>query len=142
MPTLLIIDDDDNIGVVLKKSLRAYDVTIVTTAEDGLDLLARRSFDGILCDLHLPRKSGVDFHAALVATRPELERRLVFMTGGALTAEAEAFLSQRPDQVLDKPFELERIRKTVARVVQRTAPQIPGAAATPPLPSLPSRIVP
>ncbi|MCC6624078.1 MAG: response regulator [Deltaproteobacteria bacterium] len=126
MPTLLIIDDDDNIGVVLRKSLRGYDVTLATTAEEGLDLVSRRAFDGILCDLHLPRKSGVDFHAALVAMRPELEPRLLFMTGGALTPEAEHFLSERPDQVVSKPFELERIRRTVARIVQRTAPLAPG----------------
>lgn len=122
-PSLLIIDDDEHLGVVLQRVLRGYEIAIVTSAEDGLALVAERSFDGILCDLSLPGKGGADFFAGVAELRPGQEARVRFITGGATDRESERFLRDHPGAVLHKPFELERLRQFVADLVG--TPQVP-----------------
>jgi len=119
--SLLIIDDDEHLGVVLQRVLRGYDAVFVTSAEDGLLRVAERPFDGILCDLTLPGKSGADFFAKVAQLRPGQERRVRFMTGGATDDDAELLIARNPGAVLHKPFELEKLRQFVADLT--TAPR-------------------
>lgn len=114
---LLIIDDDEHLGVVLQRVLRGYDVVFVTSAEDGLAKVAERAFDGILCDLSLPGKSGADFFAKVAQLRPGQERRVRFMTGGATDDDAELLVARYPGSVLHKPFELDKLRQFVADLI-------------------------
>jgi len=125
-PTLLIIDDDDHIALVLRRALKAYDTTHVRSAEDALALLAARDFDAILCDLTLPGYSGMDFHAQLLGARPELEPHLGFMTGGPVNDEMDRFVVAHDEQILAKPFELDRVRRFVARLVTPRPAQYPN----------------
>jgi FixJ family two-component response regulator len=57
--------------------------------------------------------TGMDLYDALRATRPGLERRMVFMTGGTFTPRARAFLERTPQRWLEKPFEMERLLEVV-----------------------------
>jgi CheY-like chemotaxis protein len=50
--------------------------------------------------------SGLDLHDELRRSAPERLRKLVFMTGGAFTAEAQAFVEHRRDVVVQKPFDI------------------------------------
>ena len=60
--SVLIIDDDDSVrsslGAVLETS--GYNVTTAANGEEGLSLLARSTFDIVLCDYRLPGASGLD----------------------------------------------------------------------------------
>jgi two-component system cell cycle sensor histidine kinase/response regulator CckA len=40
----------------------------------------------------------------------------VFMTGGAFTARARAFLDEVPNRCIEKPFELARLRSVIRDV--------------------------
>jgi len=61
------------------------------------------SFDLILCDLMMPVMSGMDLHAWLVSHHPMLADRVVFLSGGAFTPKASAYLSSVENLKLDKP---------------------------------------
>jgi len=76
-------------------------------------LLAGEQFDVILCDLMMPQQSGVEIYETLKAQRPELLERIVFMTGGAFTAHARAFVEGLPNKRLDKPFNLPELLSVV-----------------------------
>lgn len=127
-PTLLIIDDDEHLGVVLKRVLRGYDIVLVTSAEDGLAAVAERAFDGILCDLSLPGKSGADFYRRVADLRPGQERQVRFITGGATELESELLIARNPAAVLHKPFELDVLRRFVEDLVKRARPALTSAA--------------
>jgi DNA-binding NtrC family response regulator len=71
----------------------------------------------IVCDLMMPEVTGMDLYAELERSRPELVRRVVFMTGGALTARAREFLARVTNPRLEKPFDLERLRAIIAGLV-------------------------
>jgi CheY-like chemotaxis protein len=95
--------------------LREHEVIPLTSASDALErLTAGDRFDLILCDLMMPGMTGMDLHEALSTASPANAARIVFLTGGAFTARAQAFLSEVPNARLDKPFDPTSLRRLVA----------------------------
>ncbi|HTE51258.1 MAG TPA: ATP-binding protein [Kofleriaceae bacterium] len=113
---VLVIDDEPRIVRVIERSFaQGHDVVGVIGGRAALEVLAEdTSFDLILCDVVMPDVSGVDLHAALVATAPDVARRVVFMTGGAFTDRASAFLDRVPNRRLVKPFDLQAVEALLA----------------------------
>jgi len=112
---VLVVDDDAVVAETLRRVLaERYEVQVSTSAEQALAVLgADPGFDVVLCDLLMPDMSGMDLHEALAQTRPGLEERLVFMTGGAFTARARDFLRRVGNPRLEKPFEFEQLHAIV-----------------------------
>jgi nitrogen-specific signal transduction histidine kinase/ActR/RegA family two-component response regulator len=94
---VLLVDDDEMVSAVLSQALgRRHDVTVATSAKQALACIGRESFDAVICDVMMPEMSGMELAAAIESSHPALRRRMLFLTGGAVTPAAEAFLA-RPD---------------------------------------------
>jgi CheY-like chemotaxis protein len=116
---ILIVDDEVSVGQVLRRRLRDHDVTAVTSAREALDLLARDArFDVIVCDLMMPEMSGMQLYDELLRIRADVVKRVVFMTGGAFTGAAPAFLERVPNECLEKPFTESALRAAIQRLVK------------------------
>jgi CheY-like chemotaxis protein len=126
---ILVIDDEDMIGIILRRVLKAHDVTVLTSAKDALATIESGArFDAILCDLMMPVMSGIEFHQALSRQFPDQVNALMFLTGGAFTKETAAFLESVPNTQLEKPFDANKLRALVDRqIASRTRPS--GEAA-------------
>jgi CheY-like chemotaxis protein len=113
---VLVIDDEPLIATVVKRTLvDEHDVVTCPSAEAALDLLgAGEAFDLVLCDLMMPRMTGMDLHAEIVRRWPAYEARLVFLTGGAFTPRAREFLERTSCAHLEKPFDAQTLRQLVA----------------------------
>jgi CheY-like chemotaxis protein len=82
-----------------------------TSSRDALGRLeAGERFELLLCDVMMPQMSGPEFHAELGRLAPEQASRVVFVTGGAFTATAAAYLEQVGARTVEKPFEAETLR--------------------------------
>ncbi len=112
---VLVVDDEPMMLKVVQRALSSeHEVVVTLIAQEGLDMIAGgERFDVILCDLMMPRVTGMDFHAELLRTAPEQARRIVFLTGGAFTARTRAFLDEVDNPRLEKPFELTALRALV-----------------------------
>jgi PAS domain S-box-containing protein len=111
---ILVVDDEATVGRLLARILRGHEVVIETRASAALARLrSGESFDRILCDVMMPEMSGIDFYEALEASFPALLERIIFMTGGAFSARASAFLARIPNVTVDKPFDPGMLRKLV-----------------------------
>ena len=111
---ILVIDDVAAIGQTIALALAEHDVTVVSRASDAFTLFAsNQSFDVILCDLLMPELGGWAVADRLETEWPHLTAALVFMTGGAFTAESREFLERWPQRVLMKPFSVDELRATV-----------------------------
>ncbi len=121
---VLVIDDEPLMISSIRRVLRnQHEVTSTTRADEAVEWLrAGQHFDVILCDLMMPQMTGMEFYAALTELGQDLTDRVVFLSGGAFTAAARAFLDTIPDQRLDKPFDPIRLRALVAEVVRRNRP--------------------
>ncbi len=117
---VLVLDDEPALGVVIKRLLhREHDVIGCTDVWDVLGLLERDSaFDVIICDLMMPKMSGIDFFGRLRERHPELAPRVVFMTGGVFDARAQQFLRSLPNPQLDKPFESWALHQALSAILK------------------------
>src|SRR5205807_480449 len=103
---ILIIDDDLMVARALASRFRgeSFQVRSVVDAREGLDiLLADEQIDLVYCDIMMKAFSGIDLYEELRRRAPERASKIVFMSGGAFTGEAQTFLQQRPEAFVQKP---------------------------------------
>jgi PAS domain S-box-containing protein len=111
---ILVIDDEALIGSTIRRLLGAHEVVTLTDPHEALTRLeSGETFDLVLCDLMMPGLSGMELHATLATSHPELARRLVFMTGGAFTDRSRQFLERVGGPQLSKPFTPQELRDLV-----------------------------
>lgn len=117
---VLVIDDDPGVGRALRLMLEhEHDVTCFVSGREALQQLLRdSSYDIVFCDLMMPELSGMDLFQALKLNRPGVEQKIVFMTGGAFTQEAERFLAQVKRPHVEKPFNMLALRRLVRRAAR------------------------
>jgi two-component system cell cycle sensor histidine kinase/response regulator CckA len=120
---VLMVDDEPALGRSTRLLLAPeHEVVNVTRARDALERLARgERFDVILCDLMMPEMSGIEFHRQLARTTPEYVGRVVFVTGGAFTEEARAFLAELACPCVEKPFTENALRGAIEKISARPA---------------------
>ncbi|HXX66356.1 MAG TPA: ATP-binding protein [Polyangiaceae bacterium] len=113
---VLVIDDERLVGEAIARSLSEdNDVEVVTDANQALPRIVAGRYDVVLCDLMMPLMTGMDLYAEVVRRAPKLAGRLVFMTGGAFTARAKAFLESVANPCLEKPLDTSKLRSLIAR---------------------------
>jgi signal transduction histidine kinase len=112
---VLVIDDELMIIKALERLLVGeHEVTAVTTAGEARErILSGEGYDVILCDLMMPQMTGMALHAELLHAMPEQASRMVFLTGGAFTPDARAFLDGVPNQRVEKPFDTQHLRAII-----------------------------
>lgn len=115
--SLLVIDDEPFIGSLLQRMLDEHEVVVYQTGAEALnDLHAGGSYDVILCDLMMQEMTGMDVYAEIQAHFAPMARRVVFMTGGAYTPDAQEFLDGAANPCIPKPFDLRVLRSTIQSV--------------------------
>ena len=117
---ILVIDDDPVVTRMLGRVLAGHPVTVTHSGEAALECLRNRTFALILCDLTMPGMSGIVFYRAVKDISEEMAKRVVFMTGGAFTPDAERLVAVSTNRILEKPFSpaeaLAAVRDTIARL--------------------------
>ena len=116
---VLVVDDEPLMGTALRVAFEpAYDVVVASSGSEARGILQDDSaFDAIVCDLMMRDVSGIDLYRWLRERAPELADRVVFVTGGAYTQEAERFLGEVDNPRLQKPFSLDALVDVVDAVV-------------------------
>lgn len=118
---LLLVDDEPLLLRAVRRLLvDAYDVEL---AAGGAEALARFSagerYDLVLCDLMMPGMGGMDLHAAVGKFDDGQADRMVFLTGGAQSAEAQGFLERVRHPWLRKPFDQATLKAHVRQALTR-----------------------
>lgn len=92
------------VGTTVRHALSPdHEMTVVTRTEDAIGLVTSGTrVDLILCDLMMPQVTGMEVHERLTRSASDQAERMVFLTGGAFTPTAHAFLDKMPDRVVDK----------------------------------------
>jgi DNA-binding NtrC family response regulator len=130
---IMIVDDDVMVSAAVRRTLaREHDVEVVTGSRHALELLLGpkgREVDVILCDLMMPDLTGMDLHTELEKRVPEVARRMVFVTGGAFTPAARAFMDRVENARVDKPFDPQKLREQVRGWVAKVRGGESGQAA-------------
>ncbi|MFP2927237.1 ATP-binding protein [Pyxidicoccus sp. 3LG] len=112
---VLVVDDEPRLAQSMRLLLEPYhDIVTTTRGSEALALVAAgHRFDVILCDLQMPEVDGAAVYRRLCAQAPGQAERVVFISGGAYTAESRAFIEAVTNRVLEKPVRPEVLMATV-----------------------------
>jgi CheY-like chemotaxis protein len=117
--SLLVIEDEPAVLSFVKAALEraGYSVTAVATGAEALVVLAQENFLGVVSDMRTPGGvDGADVHAWIVAHRPELVSRVIFITGDIVNEETAATLRRTGAPCVEKPFRVQQLIQVVQKV--------------------------
>ena len=118
MSKILIVDDEPLVRRTIHRVLAEHEIIEVPNGGDALEALSvHDDIELILCDILMPDITGMELYEQAGLLRPELQKLFVFVTGGTLTAEIEAFIASVDNPVLRKPFGVAQLRDVVARFI-------------------------
>ena len=118
---LLLIEDERSVMDFMRTALErsGYSCTAANSAAEGIKLLqdGGNEFGGIISDMRTPGgASGADVHEWVVAHRPELKERLLFITGDTVNEDTMKALVRTGVPYIEKPFRVQELIATVEKL--------------------------
>ncbi|MEW6220006.1 MAG: sigma-54 dependent transcriptional regulator [Thermodesulfobacteriota bacterium] len=116
---ILVIDDEQHMRLALLEALRrgGYDVLLAEDGRFALEMVARERPDLVISDIRMPEMDGLELLARIRETDASLP--VVMITGyGTVETAVQAMKLGAADYIM-KPFPVEVIEETVARVLAR-----------------------
>jgi two-component system response regulator AtoC len=119
MPSILIVDDEENMRVMLRAMLRqqGYDVWQAESAEKALGILESQVPDFVLTDVRMSGMSGIDLVRELV-DRSVPTTILVMSAYGSVETAVEAMQAGAYDYIM-KPFKSDEVVLTLRKAQER-----------------------
>jgi DNA-binding response OmpR family regulator len=120
VPKILVIEDDRDLAVTIVDALQGerHIVDAVHDGIEGLERLRLETFDVIILDWQLPRKSGIEI---LREARAEgLETPVIMLTGRGTIDNKEEGLGRGADDYLTKPFDIRELLARIRAQVRRS----------------------
>jgi PAS domain S-box-containing protein len=119
-PRVLYIEDDRSEREDLAAELSARSFSVVTAGDgkEGLQRFKNESFDVVLCDLHLPRMSGLETLKKLKAEKPSVPIVLVTIAGAS--AEARRAILRGAYHFVLKPLQVDVIEMTLLQAIEHS----------------------
>jgi two-component system, OmpR family, alkaline phosphatase synthesis response regulator PhoP len=120
--TLLIVDDEPHIRLLLEQSLEELeDVGVrLLSAADGvaaLALIRRERPDLVFLDVMMPRQNGFDVCAAVKADPALAATQIVLLTAKGQDVDRQRGSAVGADEYLTKPFDPDELRATAERLL-------------------------
>lgn len=120
-PRILVVDDEPDMLAFLVKMLAKKGGYVVASAASGAEAMAMLEDgrpDAVLTDIKMPGMDGLALLQHLRTIDPTLT--IVLMTGHGTIEMAVQALKDGAYDFVEKPFDNERILRTVSRAVERT----------------------
>jgi two-component system response regulator AtoC len=119
-PLLLVVDDETAVLSIIRRvgETEGFEVVTCTDGRQGLEIAEARHPDLVMVDLRMPEVGGLEIVRALRAA--DAKAMIVLMTGhGSIDSAVEAVKLGAADY-LTKPFDLQRLKDTFAKVREET----------------------
>ena len=122
-PVLLIEDEPAVMAYVCAALERSgYQVVTAPSGAEALRLLESGDFQGVVSDMRTPGGvDGAQVHAWISSHRPELARKVVFITGDIANEETVATLQKTGAPCVEKPFLVQQFISVVEKTMGRAS---------------------
>ena len=120
-PTILVIDDDEKLNLLLKDFFKDFGFTTLTAAhpEDGLKIIKQKSPDIIILDVMLPGMNGFE---VCKTVRKFSSIPIIMLTAKGELMDRVVGLKLGADDYLAKPFEPRELVARIQSVLRRIHP--------------------
>jgi two-component system response regulator AtoC len=120
MATILYVDDEPAIGLVLQDTLERLGHSAIgaTNVPEALAALARGPIDLIISDFRMPGLSGLEFLEMLRADGRDIP--LIMLTGYATIEHAVAAIKAGAADYITKPLQVDQLEHAVSQALELT----------------------
>ena len=124
MEQILIVDDEENARIGLKKLLArdGFQVDAVANGYEALEYLDRQSVDLVITDINMPEMNGLVFLRELNRNYPAINVIMVTAYGG-VESYLEA-MNLGAFEYLNKPVKIEELKVVMERIFNRNLQKV------------------
>jgi DNA-binding response OmpR family regulator len=119
MQTILLVEDDNSLGYILKEYLEMnkYYIVLAKDGDEGLQIFNKRYFDLCILDVMLPKKDG--FMLAYEIKQQNEKIPIIFLTSKALKIDKLKGFRLGADDYILKPVDEEELIARIEAVMRR-----------------------
>jgi DNA-binding response OmpR family regulator len=119
MPKILVVDDEQNMRTGLKDNLEfeGYDVETANDGEQGLKKILENSYNLIILDVMMPKKSGFD--VCKEVRKAGIITPVILLTAKGEEIDKVVGLEIGADDYVTKPFSLRELLARVKAILRR-----------------------
>ena len=131
MKNILIVDDDLQLHklyeLIIKQRFEGINLSQAFDGKEALDICSTLDCCVIISDIEMPTMNGIDFYKSLKSVRPELTRRLAFVSASS-TPHHISFIKDEGCVYLPKPFKINNftsmLESMIAKSTDRSGPDL------------------
>ena len=130
MATVLLIEDESALGMIVKDSLevRGFTVRYATNGDVGLTMFQQERPDIVVADVMMPLMDGFSLAERIRQTDPDVP--IMFLTARSQTADVVRGFELGGNDYLKKPFSLDELIVRINALLRR--PSVPRQLESPP----------
>lgn len=117
---ILLTEDDENLGMLLREYLEAkgYETDLLPDGEQGYDAFMNKKYDVCIFDVMMPKKDG--FTLAKEIRMVNTEVPIIFLTAKSMKEDIFQGFKIGADDYIAKPFSMEELLFRIEAILRRT----------------------
>lgn len=117
---VLLVEDDPNLGSLLKEYLEAkgYSTVLATNGKQGYDVFSKDKFGICILDVMMPIKDGFTLAKEIRAIDANIP--IMFLTAKSMKEDAIEGFTVGADDYMTKPFSMEELLLRIKAILRRT----------------------
>ena len=122
MRRILIIDDEPQIRLLLKKMLEKEGFNVITASDgkEGMKLFNKEPFDLVITDIIMPEKEGIEIIQELRKNHPNLP--IIAISGGGRNS-SDSYLKMAKmfgaNEIFEKPVEKQKLINAIKTALHK-----------------------
>jgi DNA-binding response OmpR family regulator len=118
---LLLAEDDENLGLLLKEYLvaKGYDANLYPDGEAAYKGFMREHYDICILDIMMPKKDGFTVAKDIRVVNPDIP--VIFLTAKNMKEDVLEGFKLGADDYITKPFSMEELIMRIEAILRRTS---------------------
>lgn len=121
--SILLVEDDPNLGLVLQEYLQikaGYKVQLCKDGEEGLKAFFQHQFDLCIFDVMMPKKDGFTLGREVRAVNQNIP--IIYATAKSMMEDKVEGFQIGADDYITKPFRIEELLLRIQAILKRVSP--------------------
>ena len=125
MPTILVVDDDENLRLLYRQELElaGYQVETAANGPQAIERVGQGGIDLVLLDIAMPGMDGIEVLGRLL----DLERQLPVILNTAYSSYKEDFMTWAAESYVTKSGDLRELRTKICDALVKRGIESPDA---------------
>jgi len=124
--TLLLVEDDINLGTILKEflQLKGFIVSLAKDGDEGSRYFSENFYNLVILDIMMPKKDGFTLAKEIRAVSADVP--MIFLTARSMQHDVIEGLKIGADDYITKPFSTEELFLRINAILKRTYNHVEG----------------